>query len=348
MAWAPLLEQALAAPLEGALPDARRIVVVISDSTRDEPRAEFLRAVERRFPVAELRVLIASGTHTPDVGALPPEFAHLAARAHDSTDASMLRSFGVTRRGTRVRLARELGEADLVLCTGRIRPHYFAGYSAGVKGVFPGCAFREDILANHLLKAEPGARLGILSGNPCREDMEEAALMLGDRLRVLNVLADVEGRPIAAVCGHPLRAHRALAARAREVFGVKLTRARVLVVADRPPLSESLYQASKMLAVAELGVLPRGTVVLVADCARGTGPLLRVNQGIFELGLRPRLPEGVQVRLVSRLSEGEVKRTYAGFAPNLAAELARLHVDRHEPASLVWRAGECVPEPVGG
>ncbi|MCA9644164.1 MAG: DUF2088 domain-containing protein [Myxococcales bacterium] len=343
-AWAPMLDAALANPVGGALPAARRIVVVISDRTRDEPRAEFLAAIERRFPLAELFVLIASGTHGPDPGALPREFAHLSARAHDARDLGLLVSLGETSRGTLVRLARELVDADLVLCTGRIRPHYFAGYSGGVKGVFPGLAFREDILKNHLLKAEPGARLGSLDGNPCRADMEQAALALGGRLRVLNVLSDVDGRPVEAICGHPVEAHRALCAQARAVFRVCVTPARVLVLADQQPLTSSLYQASKMLAVAELGVLPGGTVILVAECSEGTGPLDRVNSGIFELGLRPRLPQGVDVRLVSELPESLVTQTYAGFASSLESELERLGVTQAEPASLVWRAGECVPE----
>ncbi|MGE0326305.1 MAG: lactate racemase domain-containing protein [Polyangiaceae bacterium] len=342
--WAPLLAAALANPVGEPFPDARRIVVVISDRTRDEPRAEFLAAIERRFPRAELCVLIASGTHGPDPGALPREFAHLSARAHDASELGMLVRLGQTQRGTPVRVARELADADLVFCTGRIRPHYFAGYSGGVKGVFPGLAFREDILKNHLLKAEPGARLGSLDENPCRADMEQAALLLGARLCVLNVLADVDGRPVSAVAGHPVDAHRALCAEARAVFGVPLEPARVLVLADQPPLTCSLYQASKMLAVAELGVLPGGTVILVAECNEGTGPLERVNSGIFELGLRPRLPTGVDVRLVSELPESVVTQTYAAFAPSLESEFARLQVTESEPASLVWRAGECVPE----
>lgn len=342
--WAPLLEAALEAPIGGPLPNPSRIVVVISDRSREEPRAELLAAIERRFPRAELLVVIASGTHEPDPGALPEAFERLPSRAHDARDLGAMTLLGETRRGTPVRLARELVEAELVLCTGRIRPHYFAGYSGGVKGVFPGCAFREDILKNHLLKAEPGARLGVLEENPCRADMEEAALLLGERLRVLNVLADVDGRPVAAACGHPVLAHRVLAARAQELFRVSLRPSRVLVVADRPPLSQSLYQASKMLAVAELGVLPYGTVILVADCAQGTGPLDRVNSGIFELGLKPRLPEGVDVRLVSELSEVVIQRTYAGFAASLAAEFERLAVTSADPATVVWRAGECVPE----
>lgn len=62
-----------------------------------------------------------------------------------------------------------------MITTGRIRPHYFAGFSGGAKGIFPGCGHAVDIRQNHLLKADPSARLGRLDDNRCRLDIEDAA-----------------------------------------------------------------------------------------------------------------------------------------------------------------------------
>lgn len=343
--WSPLLSAALDAPVASPSLESLqgRVVIVISDATRDEPREAFLDALLPRLGAQRVTLLVASGTHQPRPMALAEKFRAVPMRVHDARDESQLCLLGVTSRGTPIRLARELIEADHVISTGRLRPHYFAGFSGGVKGVFPGCAGHAEILRNHMLKAEADARLGSVERNPCRADMEEAAGVLGPRLLILNALADVEGAPVAAAFGDPIAAHRRLAARAQALFGVPLKPRRVLVLADQPPLSSSLYQASKMLAVAEHAVLPGGIIIMLAECDAGTGPLERVNQGIFELGLRPRLPRGVRVRLVSTLDAAEVQRTYAGPARSLGSELSAAGVSETDPALLVWRAGECIP-----
>jgi nickel-dependent lactate racemase len=242
-----------------------------------------------------------------------------------------------------VRIQRAIAEADLVVSTGRIRPHYFAGWSGGVKSVFPGCAHADDALENHRLKSLPNARLGHTDDNPCRLDMEEAALFVPGKLHVLNVVSDVEGTSVAAIAGHPVLAHRALVEQARPLFEVKAPRTALVVVADRPPVTSSLYQASKLVPPAGELLIPGGSVIVVAECNEGTGPLDRVNHGIYEIGLKPQLPVEHRVVLVSELPETVVEQTYATHAPSLRAALAserkRLGVER---AVCLWRAGECV------
>lgn len=348
-----LVREALAHPigapsLEELAASSRRIAIAISDATRDEPRDAMLEALLERIPRDRATLVVAAGTHRADAAVVPRRFRDLPCIVHDATRADRMVELGTTREGTRVRILREICEADLVVATGRIRPHYFAGYSGGVKSVFPGCGFQRDILDNHLLKADQSARLGRVDDNRCRLDMEEAALMLPGRLFILDVLDDCDGSPVAAASGDAIRAHRELAAKARELFLVQAPRSPVIVVADRPPVTRSLYQASKMLPPAGPLLEAGGTLIMVAECDEGIGPLERVNEGIYRLGVSRQLPPDHRVLLVSGLSPAVAKGSYAEPAVDLGVALQEA-LGRAGAASavLLWRAGECITEPAG-
>lgn len=344
-----LCERALAepvesAPLEELARGARRIAIVISDGSRDEPRGPFLDALLARVDAAKVTLVVASGTHKADASVVPARYAALPVHVHDGADEAACVDLGVTAEGTRVRLSRVLAEADLVIVTGRMRPHYFAGYSGGAKGIFPGCALAADALQNHLMKADPTARLGRVADNRCRLDMEAAARLLPGRSFLLNVLADVNGEPVAAAAGDIVAAHRSLVARAESLFLVEAARSSVVVVADCAPVSSSLYQASKLLPPAGALLEPGGTLFVVADCAQGIGgSLSRVNDGIYRLGVAAQLPAEHRVLLHSQMTAEVVATTYATrvahFADELRTALSSAGLQR---APLLWRAGEMV------
>jgi nickel-dependent lactate racemase len=329
-----LMESALDNPVGSARLEERvrtgmRVALVVSDSTRAEPRDALIRAAMARMPgEVTVEVAVATGTHGPcrveDLGI----GADLAARVdrfvmHDGADAGSLVAIGRTRRGTPVTVNRAVVDADLVVATGCIIPHYFAGYGAGVKAIFPGLGGAREVRINHELKAEPGARAGVVDGNPCREDLEEALDFLPAAPFLLNAVVDDDGHARAAVAGDVRGAFRAGAARCAPLYTVRSPRARTVVVSGRGPITASLYQASKLVAAAAPLVEEGGTIALVAECWLGTGPLEIVNRGIFEIGIRPRLPAGCRVVLVSSLDADVVAKTCFEYAPSLDAVLAR-------------------------
>lgn len=339
------LDAPVASPrLETLAARAASIALIVSDESRDEPRREMLAALRERLPWAQVTLVVAAGTHVASASVVPEEHRDRPVVVH-GPDARLV-DLGRTPQGTRVRIAAAVAEAELVILTGRIRPHYFAGFSGGAKAVFPGCAFAQDALDNHRLKAEPSARLGRVDDNVCRLDMEAAASALPGRSFLLNVLADVEGEPVAAAAGDPVLAHRALLPRARELFEVRAPRSKVVVVADRPPVSRSLYQASKLLPPAGALLEDGGTVILVADLHEGVGPLERVNRGIYELGVRRQLPEQHRVLLVSDLPDAVARATYAQPRPDLRVALEEALAETGaRRAVALWRAGELVALP---
>ena len=206
-----LLERALDNPisaprLEKAVRPGSNVVVVVSDSTRDDPRTPMLRALLRRMPDdIDLTIAVANGTHGPcdlDRLNIAPDLLERAYVVnHDARDAKSMVTIGRTTRGTPVRLHRCVVDADWIIATGRIKPHYFAGFGAGCKAIFPGLGENRSVRINHELKSRPGARPGIVAGNPCRDDLEEAVSMVRSRQFLLNLVEDAYGGAQGAVAG---------------------------------------------------------------------------------------------------------------------------------------------------
>ena len=175
---------------------------------------------------------------------------------------------------------------------------------------------------NHLWKADPGARAGAIDDNPCRLDLEEAAALAAPRAFLLDGVADRHDQLQAVVAGDVAAAFRAGAAQARRWLTARAAPSACVVVSDRGPVTRSLYQVSKCVAAVAPWVKPGGRVVIVAPCEDGIGPLDVVNRGIYELGLRPRLPAVHDVVLVSTLPSATVAPSYARWVPDLATAIA--------------------------
>ena len=355
------LDAALAHPI-GARPLAEvassrtRAVVIVSDASRDEPRAELFAAARRALasvPDDHLTLAIANGTHGPaklDRLGLPADVLrrHRVVN-HDARDDASMVDMGRTSRGTRLRVNRCVAEADLVVTTGRVKPHYFAGWGGGAKGIFPGLGHDDDIRKNHELKADPASALGQADGNPCREDIEEAVRRLGRDTYLLNVVEAGEAI-LGAVAGDLVYAHREGVRMARPHCEVEVDRADCVVVSAPLPVSSSLYQASKLVPPAGILLREGGTVIVAAECPEGTGPLRVVNEKIFDLGVRRYLPERYRLFLVSGMDEATVSATYATFAPSVgwALEQARAGAGAASLDVVVLPdAGDVVPRPRG-
>lgn len=303
----------------GALPAARRVTVIVSDATRTEPRAAFLDALRARLPAGTAWTLaIATGTHGPaDVATLgiPEDLMRDATVVnHDGHSAAGIVHLGVTARGTPMRVHRCVMDADLVIATGCIRPHYFAGFGAGVKAIFPGLGEADAVRTNHRWKTDPKARAGIVDGNPCREDLEEAVAMLATPTFLLNGVCAPDGDIRAVVAGDLVGAHREGVALSRPWFTVRARPAPLVIASDVEPVSSSVYQAAKIAAAVAPLVAAGGALAVVAECSEGIGPLEIVNEAILRIGVLPRLAPGVTMHLVSALSAASVSHTLFRFA----------------------------------
>jgi lactate racemase len=345
-----LLERALDAPIgrpriEEMVGSRPRITLIISDPSRAEPRAAFVEAIMRRLPTARWTFAIATGTHgpcDPEQLGLPAALLQAATVVnHDGhRPPSEFVDLGVTTRGTPIRVHRCLLDADLVIPTGCIRPHYFAGFGAGVKAIFPGLGEASAIRINHTLKTAPGSRAGIVDGNPCREDLEEAVGRLPTPVFLVNGVAAPDSELHAVVAGDPCTAFRHGAAMARRWFTVRAPRVGLVVASDVLPVTASLYQAAKIAAAVAALTMPGGALVVAAECADGVGPLEVVNDAILRIGVLPRLAPDTRLYLLSSLARDTVETTL--MTP--IASIAEL-LERHPgPVVVVPRASQLIIE----
>ena len=267
-------------PLRQVVKRGEKIVVVTSDITRPMPTAAVMPALLEELYAAgaapeDITLLFALGSHRRHTQAERRQLAgerawrEILCVDSDSEDCVCV---GTTRRGTPVELDRRVVQADRRICLGNIEYHYFAGYSGGAKAIMPGVATRRAIQANHSAMTEPGARAGRLAGNPVREDLEEAAAMVGVDFLV-NVVLDPQKQILRTFAGDVTAAHRAGCAYLDSLYQQRIPgRADIVIVSQGgAPKDLNLYQTQKALDNARHAVKDGGVIILIGSCREGLG-----------------------------------------------------------------------------
>jgi nickel-dependent lactate racemase len=271
------------APLHSEL--ARRrpasLAIAVPDETRPAPLRAILPALLERIraavPAARVEIFVGGGLHPPaDPAAiqriLPPAItAGCAVTAHDARRAPM-QDYGTTSRGTPVRINAAYSAADFKVVVGQVDPHQFVGFTGGAKGVVIGCGAPETIEKNHSLMSEPNAHVGLLHGNPVREDMTEAGEMVGVDFAV-NFVLDADKKAVHLAAGRPAAVLDSCAAVCARVYGVAIEEKYDIVLASCGgyPKDICLYQAQKGLNLASHALKPGGHILLLAASPQGVG-----------------------------------------------------------------------------
>jgi nickel-dependent lactate racemase len=146
------------------------------------------------------------------------------------------------------------------------------GFTGGAKGVVIGCAAPETIEKNHSLMSLPHAHVGMLGGNPVREDLTEAGQLAGVDLAI-NFVLDANRGVVHLAAGDPSAVLESCAAVCARVYGVALRERFDVVVASCGgyPKDICLYQAQKGLSMASRAARPGGHILLLAACPQGVG-----------------------------------------------------------------------------
>lgn len=270
-------------PLVDWLKRGPRICIVFTDITRATPNERIipwiLEALEKAG-VSDDRITLlnATGTHR---GNTPAELETMLTKPvveryrvlnHDCHDDASLVEVSKMRDGRPARLNRNLIEADVRIITGFIEPHFFAGFSGGIKGIMPGVGALDSIVGNHGAKNIGNERstFGVTEGNPLWEELRDVALSVGESFLV-NVSLN-EAREITGVfAGHMIEAHKA---------GINFVRASAMRRVEKPypvvittnsgyPLDMNLYQGVKGMRAAAQIIEPGGLIILAAECSEG-------------------------------------------------------------------------------
>lgn len=287
---AAAVRQALQAPLASAqlaqlARGAATATIVVSDITRAIPNATFLAPLLGTLegagvPREGITLLIGTGLHR---ASRPDEHerilgGEIAQRYrvvdHVAKDRRTQRYLLTTPRGTDVWLNAAWMDADLRIVTGFVEPHLFAGYSGGGKGVLPGIAGAEAIMANHDARmiGHPRATWCTTHGNPIFEEMRDVALRSGVSF-ALNVTLDERQRITGVWAGELVAVHDAAIEQAARQALQPIPHAFDIVVATNMgyPADLVLYQAVKGISVAAQACAEGGAILLVAECREGVG-----------------------------------------------------------------------------
>lgn len=271
------IERALSSPIGAdisALDGARTAAILASDITRPSPSHLLVPPMASRLRsigVSDLLVVFGLGTHRRMT---VEEEMHLLGEAailpHCQHDPARCLSMGHTSAGTPVEIFEEVAACDIIVGTGNIEYHYYAGYSGGAKAILPGVSSERSVNLNHAMMRDPRSRSGRLD-SPVRLDMEEAAAVAGLDF-ILNVVLNSRKEIVSAVAGHYVKAHRCGAATVDRMYLRPVRPAEIVVTcAGGRPKDLNLFQAEKALENARAAALPGGTIILVAECSEGLG-----------------------------------------------------------------------------
>jgi len=160
-------------PLQEIAKAGDRVCIVFTDITRASPDHQLVPALLRELEKAGVRdeditLLCGIGMHrsSTDEEKRIKLGADIVARYNvidnDPQNPEALVDLGVTPGGVPVTLHRVVVETDLLIATGIVEPHQYAGYSGGRKTVAVGAAGEALIAHTHgpAFVDHPGTRLG--------------------------------------------------------------------------------------------------------------------------------------------------------------------------------------------
>lgn len=277
------LESPLGCPaLRRCLKPDDKVVIITTDNTRpcpdDRILPPLLQVLTEIIPADNITIIIGLGLHPPlDTGELRKKLGGAVVDSYRvvNHDPSRCVPLGQTSRGIPVEINRLAAETDFRISTGFIEPHFFAGYSGGRKSIMPAVSSVNSIRSNHSfgMLDHPGARAGVLKGNPVHEDMVEQARIA--RLDfIVNVVLNDEGNITRVFSGEPLLAHETGCRAVGEIITVPVDGLFDITVTTNggAPLDLDFYQAVKGIDSAARITREGGIIVMAASCYQGVGP----------------------------------------------------------------------------
>jgi nickel-dependent lactate racemase len=275
-------------PLRELAEPGHRVCIVFTDITRASPDHLLVPALLRELEAAGVRdeditLLCGIGMHRPSTyqekaiklgQAVVDEYRVID---NEPQNEAVLVDLGLTEGGVPVSAHRVAVEADLLIATGLVEPHQYAGYSGGRKTVAVGAAGEALIAHTHgpAFVDHPGTRLGRIEGNPFHEAVTEAARRAGLDF-ILNVVLNDEKRVVCVKAGEPVETHRWLVDFARSIYEVPITyQYDVAIGGVGYPKDANLYQASRAASYLFFAPTPvvksGGYLVVPAPCEEGAG-----------------------------------------------------------------------------
>ena len=260
-----------------------KVAIVIDDITRPLPSPEILPPLISELTLwgikeEDIIIIIATGLHRK---LTKQEINRLVGKEvvdrvkvinHDPYSKENLVYLGRTSRGSEIYINKTFIEADLKILVGDIEYHQFFGYGGGAKSIHPGIADAESIRHIHSQLDSPGARAGILKGNPIQEELKEVIQMIKPDF-VFNVVLNSERGVVRAFAGDVVEAFYQGTKLVDEMYKIKIPQRADTVIASCGgfPRDINLYQSQKAIESAKKAVKQGGRIILFAPCQEGWG-----------------------------------------------------------------------------
>ncbi|MEY2408259.1 MAG: lactate racemase [Verrucomicrobiota bacterium] len=277
------LEQPIGArPLRELVRPGDKVLVSFTDITRATPNDRLIPWLLEHLshvPRENITLLNQLGTHRPNT---PVELEKMLTRDvvqnyrvlnHEPENRAAHVQLGTMRDGkTPALINRHVVEADVRIVTGFIEPHFFAGFSGGIKGIIPGTGALESVMANHGWQniGDPNATFGVTAGNPLWEELRDVALRVGPSF-ILNVTLNEQRQITNAFAGDVIGAHKVGCEYVRQSAMQPVSAPFDIVVTTNSgyPLDMNLYQGVKGMSAAARIVKPGGLIILACECREG-------------------------------------------------------------------------------
>lgn len=262
----------------------KKPVIIVSDYTRPTPSGKLVPSLleeleEAGIPAANVSVVFAAGSHRPtkpeEMRSILGEgcYSRVNALSHDC-DAPDLVYVGTTEiNKTPVWINRTVAEADFCITVSGLDPHQSAGWSGSAKNFLPGVSGRETVMTHHSMSSRPDVQIGVLEGNPFREDLEQAAALKGLDFALTVILTD-EKQISQAFAGHWIESHRAGVRAASKLISYPLhSKADIVLAAlGGAPRDGNMWQTEgKGLSRVPVAVRDGGVIIMVTECTEGIG-----------------------------------------------------------------------------
>ncbi len=314
-------------PLESMLKGADRVLVILNDITRLTPYSYMLPAIMGVLEDVHVDFLVANGTHRASTDDEMLRMygrqllGHFKVENHDCDNSEFIYCC-TTKNDNDIYLNRMVERADVIVSTGVIGFHYFAGYSGGRKSLLPGIAERGSISKNHALMVRRGATTANIKCNPVNDEMMDVARAFTERLFIFNAVTSPHGDVLGFLAGSYKDAWLEGVKLYDHYFKVRIEEPADVVIADAGgyPKDINMYQTQKALDNALKAVRYGGTVILIAGCGEGFG------NRVFEEWIRDaRRPEDV----IQRLKGGFVLGAHKAYAVATAVKKADVILVSH-------------------
>ncbi|MGZ6346783.1 MAG: nickel-dependent lactate racemase family protein, partial [Anaerolineales bacterium] len=264
------------------------VCIVFTDITRSCPDHLLVPAILAELQKAgvkdeDITLLCATGMHrastlTEKISKLGADIVNrIKVIDNEPQNPHVLENLGVIGDNVTVKMHRAVVDADLVIATGIVEPHQYAGYSGGNKTVAIGAAGESFIAYTHGpdFIDHPHTRLGRIDGNPFQEAVTEVARRAKVSF-IVNIVQDDEKRVLCVQAGEPNLAFQELVSFAKSIYEVPIRQQYDIAVCGVGyPKDTNLYQASRAasyLFFAPIPVVRKGGVMIIpARCEEGAG-----------------------------------------------------------------------------